>query len=258
MAAESSKKPIRIAHLQLLPLLSGVQRVTLSEVTRLDRNHFEPFVVCKEEGPLTEALRTAKIPYFCVPELVREISPILDAKALWRLTRLFREQRFDVVHTHSSKTGILGRLAGKLAGVPLVMHTVHGYAFPAAKGTFQSAFYFLMEWIGARLTDVLILLNKHDLELAERRLGVPARKLQLLPNGVDVTRFSPVSTETRDLVRSEVFKAGPNQVVVGMVGRLWEQKNPEGFVKAAIQILESGLASVSFFLIGDGEKRELL
>ena len=251
-------KPIRIAHLQLLPLLSGVQRVTLEELTRLNRSLFEPFVICKEPGPLTEALEKAGIPFFCVPELVREISPLADLRALMRLKRLFREQKFDILHTHSSKTGILGRLAGRLAGVPLVMHTVHGYAFPAARNTFQKLFYFLMEWIGARLTDALVVLNQNDFEIAAKRLGVPLDKLHLIPNGVDPERYSPPSLEVRNKIRLERFGIGKDGVAIGMVGRLWRQKNPECFVKAGIELLKNNPLSIHFFLIGDGEEREKL
>ncbi|MGH7739386.1 MAG: glycosyltransferase, partial [bacterium] len=200
----------RIAHLQLLPLLSGVQRVTLEEVTRLDPTRFEPTVICKEEGPLTEALKTRGIPYFCVPELVREISPLQDLKALIRLKRLFSEGQFDIVHTHSSKTGILGRLAGKWAGVPIVMHTVHGFAFPAAKNLFEKSLYYGLEWLGARLTDALVVLNRHDFSLALKKLRVAKDMIFLMPNGVDTSVFLKPEENVRNKVRSEVFQVRRN------------------------------------------------
>lgn len=249
---------IRIAHLQLLPLLSGVQKVTLDELTRIDRCRFEPFVICKEPGPFTEALEKAGIPCHFVPELVREISPVQDLRALGCLARLFREQGFDIVHTHSSKTGILGRLAGRMAGVPVVMHTVHGYAFPAARNALQSAFYLTMEWIGTRVTDALVLLKQDDLDLARQRLQTPARKLHLVPNGVDVQRYAPLTEDERTRLRKEQLGIGEHEVAIGMVGRLWRQKNPECFVRAAIRLLRDGHDTARFFLIGDGELREPL
>lgn len=254
-SADAQGKRIRIAHLQLLPLMSGVQRVSLDELTRLDRSRFEPFVICKETGPFTDALERAGIPFFCVPELVREISPGQDRRALRKLTQLFREQRFDIVHTHSSKTGILGRLAGRLAGVPVLMHTVHGYAFPAARNAFQSWFYLGMEWLGARLTDALVLLKQDDLDLARKRLHVPQTRLHLLPNGVDVERYAPGSDTERSRIRQTQLKADDGCVAIGMVGRLWAQKNPECFVRAAISVLANGHGQARFFLIGDGELR---
>lgn len=253
--ADVSSKRIRIAHLQLLPLMSGVQRVSLDELTRLDRSRFEPFVICKETGPFTEALERAGIPFFCVPELVREISPRQDWLALRKLTRLFRAQRFDIVHTHSSKTGILGRLAGRLAGVPVLMHTVHGYAFPAARNAFQSWLYLTLEWLGARITDALVLLKQDDLDLARARLHVAEDRLHLVPNGVDVERYAPRIDAARSLIRQEQLGINDGCVAIGMVGRLWQQKNPDCFVRAAISLLRSGQVQARFFLIGDGELR---
>ncbi|TCS71932.1 glycosyltransferase involved in cell wall biosynthesis [Sulfuritortus calidifontis] len=253
-----SSRRIRIVHLQLLPLMSGVQRVSLDELTRLDRNRFEPFVICKETGPFTEALVRAGIPFFLVPELVREISPRQDWLALHKLTRLFREQRFDIVHTHSSKTGILGRLAGRLAGVPVVMHTVHGYAFPAARNAFQFWLYLLLEWLGARITDALILLKREDAELAAKRLQVAADRLHLVPNGVDVLHYVPRGEAERNLIRQGHLGVTADCVAIGMVGRLWHQKNPDCFVRAAIRLLRSGHDQARFFLIGDGELRPSL
>ncbi len=253
-----NKKKIKIAHLQLLPLLSGVQRVTLDEVTHLNRSLFDLYVICKEAGPLTQALEKAEIPFFCLPELVREISTIEDFQAFWKLVRLFQKEKFDILHTHSSKTGILGRMAGKLAGVPVVMHTVHGFAFPEAKNIFLKAFYFLMEWVGARVTDRLILLNQHDYEIAKKYLGLPESKLRLIPNGIDTLRYSPASREIRKRIRRKYFGIGDKEIAIGMVGRLWPQKNPECFVKTAIQLLQTGNKTSRFFLIGDGEERQNL
>jgi len=249
-------KRIRIAHLQLLPLLTGVQRVSLEELSRLDRSRFEPFAICKEEGPFTQALKAEGIPYFCVPELTRPISPWMDLRALRELVSLFRAQKFDIIHTHSSKTGILGRLAGRIASVPVVMHTVHGYAFPAAKNPLSRGFFRFMEWVGGRLADAIILLNRHDLDIAQGRLGIPTKKLHLIPNGVDPDRHAPPKAAERERIRKKNFGVAKDEVAVGMVGRLWRQKNPACFVRAAIRLLKEGASSVRFFLIGDGEERE--
>jgi len=242
---------VRIVHLQLLPLMSGVQKVCLDELARLDRSRFEPFVICKEPGPFTEVLARAGIPYHCVPELVREISPVNDWRALRSLAQIFRVERFDIVHTHSSKTGILGRLAGRMAGVPVVMHTVHGYAFPAARNVFQSGLYLALEWLGARITDALVLLKQDDMEVARRRLHAPLRRLHLVPNGVDVECYAP-RAEARSEIRRHKLGIDEGCVAVGMVGRLWEQKNPDCFMRAAIRLLREG-RDARFFLIGDGE-----
>lgn len=253
-----SRQRIRIAHLQLLPLVTGVQRVSLDELIGLDRACFEPYLICQQAGPLSEAAARENIPCLFVPDLVREISPHHDWRALWRLRALFRTHAFDVIHTHSSKTGILGRLAGRLAGVPLVVHTVHGYAFPAARQRRERLFYLALEWYGARWCDAMIVLKEEDRNLAQQRLGVPADRLILLPNGVDTERFRPRPATERHRLRETLLNLSADTVAIGMVGRLWRQKNPACFVEAAARVVRDTRAQVRFFLIGDGELRASL
>ncbi|EBP7329261.1 glycosyltransferase family 4 protein, partial [Salmonella enterica] len=123
-------KMIKIAHIQLLPLLSGVQRVCLDELIRLDENKFDKYLICKEEGPLTVEAKKYGIKCLVVRNLVREISLKNDLKALWSLWKIIKQYKFDIVHTHSSKTGVLGRVAAWLNRTNLIVHTVHGFSFP--------------------------------------------------------------------------------------------------------------------------------
>ena len=92
------RRKIKIGHLQLFSLLSGAQRVTLDELTRLDKKLYDPYIICKEACPLTEAAQELDIKCLFVANLVREISPIKDLLALWQLYRLFYLHRFDIYH----------------------------------------------------------------------------------------------------------------------------------------------------------------
>ncbi|MCK4788587.1 MAG: glycosyltransferase, partial [Desulfobacteraceae bacterium] len=134
-----------LLHLQLLPLITGVQKVTLDEFRLLDHSVFEPVLICKEEGALTTAVQQLGLSTFFAPALVRPISPLRDLSAVVQLFNLLKRLAPDILHTHSSKTGILGRIAGRLSGVPVVMHTVHGYAFPYAFSWLVRSIYFLVE-----------------------------------------------------------------------------------------------------------------
>lgn len=247
-----SGRRIRIAHIQLLPLISGVQTVTLEELKRLDHDRFDPYIICQQPGPLSEAAELEGIQCLFVPELQRSISPRQDWHALWRLRGLFREYAFDIVHTHSSKTGVLGRIAACLTGVPAVVHTVHGYAFPAARNGYEKALFVSMEWIGARCCTAMIVLKESDRIIGRRWLHVPARKLHLLPNGVNTDTYRPVDQAQRREIRHKRLGIGDETTAIGMVGRLWRQKNPACFVDAAANILKMR-SDVHFFLLGDGE-----
>ncbi|PMK74230.1 hypothetical protein BCT94_10595 [Vibrio breoganii] len=250
------KNKIKIAHLQLLPLITGVQRVSLDELERLKKEKFESYIISKEQGPMTIEAESKGINCLYCNNLVREISPIKDLIALWELYRLFREKRFDVVHTHSSKTGVIGRVAAKLAGVPMVVHTVHGFAFPAAKNRLERRLFHLMEWLGTKCSDKVICLHEADRKIARDSLGAKDSQLIVLANGVDIEKYSPLNKEQQVAIR-KTLGLEQTDVVIGMVGRLWRQKNPTAFIDAAIHLLHKGVEA-NFILVGDGELKTSL
>lgn len=247
---------LRVAHLQLLPLITGVQRVTLDELERLDPQRFTPYIICKEQGAMTEEANTKGIQCLYSKSLQRAISPKKDIMAFWELYRLFRQHRFDVVHSHSSKTGVIGRLAAKFAGVPMIVHTVHGFAFPAAKNRVEKFIYFAMEWLGTKCSDKIICLHEADRDIAKVKLGARDSQLVILPNGVNTKRFAPASPKVKKELREQLSTAN-DVIIVGMVGRLWRQKNPQIFVDAAISLLTDGV-NAHFLLVGDGELKTTL
>ncbi len=245
----------KIVHLQLLPLMSGVQKVSLDELAHLNPEHYERIAVCKCEGEFTEQLRKIGVRVHLVPELERSISPKRDMQAYFTLRNFFRAERPDIVHTHSSKTGILGRLAASAAQVPTIVHTVHGFAFPGESRQAIKAIFTFMERQAGKVTDRMIVLNDTDADIASDLLGVPNSRQALLPNGVDVDIYAPAAPEQRQLLRQSVFGIdAPGHVIVGMVGRLGLQKNPQCFVRAAARVTAQR-DNASFFMIGDGEFR---
>ncbi len=247
---------IKIAHLQLLPILSGVQRVTLDELIRLPSEKYERYVLCSCRGPLTELAESYGIRCVVIPQLVRNISPINDFISIFRLYFFFRHHRFDIVHTHSSKTGVLGRVAARLAGVSLVVHTVHGYAFPAAKNSMQRFIFTQMERIGALFGHKVICLHDDDRTIAIEKLGCRDGDVLVIPNGVDVDFYSPTSQDERERAKLSLgMPAG--SFLCGMVGRLWPQKNPFHFLNAALDLLARNVDAY-FLFVGDGEQREPL
>lgn len=253
---QTNTAPIRLIHLQLLPLLSGVQKVTLDEFTKLDLKKYEPILVCRESGPLVDAVGSLGIKCEYVPNLAREISPKADLKAFLDLIKCFKRLRPDIVHTHSSKTGILGRIAAWIAGVPNVIHTVHGFAFPFAKSRFVRYFYFIAEFIGGILSDKVVVLNATDYDYAIKNLKIPKNKVHLIPNGVNIDAFG-VKQDVREAYRKGILgNANQDAICIGMVGRLWAQKNPLCLVEAAKKVFEATNLPVKFFFAGDGELKE--
>lgn len=246
-------KKKKIAHLQLLPLLSGVQNVTLQELERLDNNEYEKFIICKESGPLClEAERNSIDVIFC-KYLCREIHPLKDLFSIFSLYVLFRKHRFDIVHTHSAKTGFVGRVAAKLAGVKTIIHTVHGFPFDTTSNTFVKAFYVLLEKVAASFSTYIVCLHDSDKNICEKKLGISPAKIKVIPNGVDLEKFKPLQVNEKKLFRS-ASNIGIDSFVFVMVGRLWVQKNPTVFIKAAIEVIKENIVpDITFLVVGDGE-----
>jgi glycosyltransferase involved in cell wall biosynthesis len=244
----------RLMHVQLLSILSGVQRVSLDEFVTLPRDQFEPYLVCKSEGPLSRLASSFGAHCDFVPDLVRPISPASDIRALRGISAIIRRHRPDILHTHSSKTGLLGRLAGRWCGVPVIVHTVHGFAFPHTDSTLVRTFYRFLEIVGGFACDAVIVLNEDDRTIAIKQLRIPPNRVHLIGNGVDTAKFSPRSPDERMHLRQRVFGlASPTTVCIGMVGRLWRQKNPMCLVHAARLLRDRGLTDFKVLLIGDGE-----
>ncbi|EBF1601375.1 glycosyltransferase family 4 protein, partial [Salmonella enterica] len=196
----------------------------------------------------TQKLKELHIQYYCVRELCREISIINDLKAIKKIYQILRMTNADVVHTHSSKTGVIGRIAAKIAGIKRVIHTVHGFSFPSAKSKRAYLLYYILEYIVKYFTDALIVLNEKDRRIACQKLHYAPKNVYLIPNGVDVSKFTP------DELR---HKYSPKLLKVIMVGRLWVQKDPSTLLKAVIDLLERNI-NIELSFVGDGELRSVL
>ena len=245
---------VRVCHVQLLPLLTGVQRVSLDELARLDPARYDRHLVCKEPGPLTEAAAAVGVRCHVVPTLVRSARPRSDVRAYLDLRRVMRAGRFDVVHTQSSKSGVLGRLAAAAERVSAVVHTVQGFGFVAARDPLTRRLFLEAERAAGRRSDAVIVLHDEDRRIAVGQVGIPPDRVRVLPNGVDVHRFGPLPPARRAAVRAAAYGVADDRPVVICVGRLWPQKNPRAFVATAGR-LSSRFPDARFVMVGDGELR---
>ena len=188
-----------------------------------------------------------------IPELQRDIRVWKDWFAFWRLYRIFKKEKFDILHTHTAKAGAVGRLAGRLAGIPVVIHTPHGHNFYGYFNGFITRIIVLIERGLAVLTDKIIALTV--LERSDYlKFGVAENeKIALVYTGLELDDFLPKDPEG--------LKAGldinKEDKVVGYVGRLDSVKGAQFFVEAArICLLEN--PAMRFILIGEGELRSCL
>jgi glycosyltransferase involved in cell wall biosynthesis len=251
MIPGTGARRLRVAHAITRLELGGAQRNTLYTVAHLDRGRFEPLLVCGPGGLLDDEARACGAPVTFLEALVRELDPRRDGAALLRLTALWRRLRPDIVHTHSSKAGVLGRLSAHLAGVPLVVHTIHGYGFHPAQPAALRRLLLAAERAVAPLTTHFVAVSRANL-LAGLRLGLfPRSAVSLIRSGVDTRLFREARPD-----RSALAAAGvpPGAPVVGMVACLKPQKAPLDFVEVARRV-GAAFPEAHFAVVGDGELR---
>ena len=187
------------------------------------------------DGPFVPALRARGIEHVALAHSTRAMAPHRDVLAVAELARVVRRLRPAVLHTHNPKPGLYGRIVGRALRVPAVINTVHGlYALPEDRWAKRAVVYGL-ERIAAACSHAELVQSPEDLDVL-RRLRIPAERLTLLGNGVDLARFTPAHGDDggRARARRELGAEGDDEVVVGLVGRLVREKGyPEAFEAAA-------------------------
>jgi glycosyltransferase involved in cell wall biosynthesis len=211
-------------------------------------------------GPYEAALERRGVRHIPLAQATRSMAPTRDVAALAELARVLRRLRPTIVHTHNPKPGIYGRIAGRAMRVPVVVNTVHGlYAQPGDRLT-KRVLVYGAERIAATCSHAELIQNPEDVETLAR-LKVPAAKLILLGNGIDLTRFDPTTGGADDVraARRELGATGPDDLVVGLVGRLVREKGYAEVFEAARR-LRARLPQVRFAVIGgaDDEKADAL
>lgn len=157
-------------------------------------------------------------------EMTRSITPMRDVGVVLDLARILRRERVTIVHTHNPKPGLLGQLAARLAGVPIVVNTIHGFYFQEGTPRLRRRFYVLMEQIAAACSDDILSQSIEDLETAVNEHICERSDVSHLGNGIDITRFDPTSASADGAAARASLGIGSDELVVGFVGRLVEEK----------------------------------
>jgi len=187
-------------------------------------------------GPWVPELEAAGIRHIPLKSSTRRMDLLADLRAARDLWRILGRERFDVLHTHTPKPGFYGRVLGRLAGVPIVVNTVHGLYATEDDHWLKRAVVYGLEAIASRCSDAELVVSSEDLELLHRWRISPRNRSKLVGNGVDLARFDPTrfDAEARRRLR-ETFGVTSDQIVVGVVGRLVAEKGyPELFEAARI------------------------
>jgi glycosyltransferase involved in cell wall biosynthesis len=213
--------PVRIAHIATVD--TSLRYFLLDQLLFFRDRGYEVFTISSpgQEVPLLEKAGIRHIP---VRISRRPFSPFRDLRSLFCLTLTLRKLRPDIVHTHSPKGNFLGEIAAWLAGVPVIINTIHGYHFHDLMQPLKRRIYVLLERIAGRAADLVLSQSEEDRQTAIHERIAPPTKIKYLGNGIDTKRFDRdrLSGDARKLVREEVGLG--NGPVVGFVGRLVREK----------------------------------
>jgi len=230
---------------------AGAGVVALRGALALDPDRYRVTIIAGSGDRLLDQAAAAGLDVILVPSLGSPIAPLNDLRALHRLSRILAVGGFDVVHTHSTKAGAIGRLAAHRAGGPRIVHTFHGFPFHEFQTPMRRQAYVRIERGLGRITDCALCVGTGvAVEALRRRLVAPER-IRTIGVAVD-SDPTPLTPSSRIYAR-QLLGLSPQVQVVGAVGRLSYQKAPEDFVAALVHLNRPDVVGV---WLGGGELAE--
>src|SRR5436190_4146378 len=243
-------RPLKIVYVITRMVVGGAQETTKYMAEHFCRQGHEVLLVMgPETGP--EGRLEADVPTVVLPTLVRRVSPVADLRTVWLLYRLFRRERPDIVQSQTAKARFVAPVAARLARVPSVIQTIHGFSFNNEIDRYEWL-YLRLERIAARMCHWNVFVSDADLEEAERRRIVDPDKATVIRSGVDLVKMMAADSSAAADLRVEY--GIPGGKIVTLLGRLSSPKTPEVFVDAAALVAKHH-PETRFLLVGDGAKK---
>lgn len=191
-----------------------------------------------------------------VEEMLREIDIKNDFTAFRKLKKIIREFKPDIVHTHASKAGTLGRLAAASCGVPIIVHTFHGHVFHSYFGKFKTTFYKNIErYLAKKSTAIIAISEIQKKELFEIHKICSAEKVKVIPLGFDLSKFHENMEVKRESFRTK-YNLAEDEIAISIIGRLVPVKNHALFLEALKIVSTKTSKKIRAFIVGDGEDRQ--
>lgn len=231
--------------------LGGAQKQLLSLIRHSKKERFCLFLFTAKEGLLLpEALSISRLIVKKSRYLECSLNPLKDLLALFEIYNFIKNNNIDIVHTHSSKAGILGRWAAKLAKVKVIIHTVHGWSFNDYQSSLRRIFFIFLEKITAQFTHRLIVVSNYDKQKGlDNRIGKDDKYIPI-HYGINYTEF-----DIREQGIRKELGIDTKDLVVAMISCLKPQKSPQDFIKLAYLVNQT-MPQVKFILVGDGLLRK--
>ncbi len=210
------------------------------------------------EGSSDHILNDLQVDFMKIPEMRRSVNPLKDLKALKKIKSIIRDFQPDIVHTHASKAGAVGRKAAHSLNVPVIVHTFHGHVFHSYFSDAKSKLYQKIERdLAAKSNAIVAISELQKEELVNQYHICKPEKMHVIPLGFDLSKFQGGLSTLRSKFRTE-HGLSEDAIAIGIIGRLVPIKNHEMFIQVMEQVM-SKIPHVHAFIIGDGElKQELV
>ncbi len=190
-----------------------------------------------------------------IEEMKREINLIDDIKAYRKIKQIIKEFKPDIVHTHASKAGTIGRLAAYHCAVPVIVHTFHGHVFHSYFGRVKTTLFKNIErYLAGKTTAIIAISEKQKEELVEEHKICKSDKVRVIPLGFDLSKFQANIFEKRNCFRKK-YHVDDDELVITIIGRLVPVKNHQLFLEGIKYVSERTTKKIRAFIVGDGECR---
>ena len=246
----------RIIHIHTLPVISGSGLNTYLTMRGMDRTAYEVELACAPGGKLIDLIRGEGMKVRLFKNLVQPLHPLKDLLGLIDLTRFLRKQRYHIVHTHNSKAGFIGRLAARWAGVPIIVHTVHGFAFHDREPAWRQILFRNLERLASRWCDKMVFISQPLIDWALRDRITGREKIQKIYSGIELDHFEPVPDGEKKALK-EAWGIREEAPVVGIVSKLWEGKG-HAILIHAFEGLKREIPEAVLVIAGEGYLRDKL
>jgi glycosyltransferase involved in cell wall biosynthesis len=213
----------------------------------------------EEEVSAEFLFQEQNVPYEIIPEMSRSISLFSDVTAYKKIKSIIKEFKPDIVHTHASKAGFIGRLAAYRCKTPVIIHTFHGHVFHSYFGYLKTLIFLTIErYLARKSTKIIAISQKQKTELTETYKIEKESKFEIIPLGFDLTRFTSHQEEKRKVFRSK-YQLKDDAIAISIIGRLVPIKNHHLFIEAIAKLKEQSSQNIKAFIVGDGQiKNELI
>ena len=249
-------KKRKVVHIITKLELGGAQINTVYTYENLDRKNFDAYLLSGPGGILTDKIEK-KEHFFIVKDLVRQINPLKDLKAFFQVKKILKKIKPDIIHTHSSKAGIIARTAAFFLRVPVIIHSVHGFSFSPSQSFLKRTFYIAAEKMVSRLTGHFIFVSTDDIETGKQKKLVK-ENYSLIRSGFPFKKFLFKNPDTTSLRKKHNIKE--TDFVCGIIAPFKPQKGLFHLIEIAEKVLKSreNKKNVVFMITGDGDLREAI